>query len=685
MRITRFWAINFRGLWDIKLHETQAVNVIVGPNAVGKSTFLEAIRLSKSILSPRFPNEAQQSLATIGVLSPQFQAVGSNVIDFAAIANDATKEVRIGFTVELGDDDLGIVRSATEQISITILQNQLANSGNRGTFALTQFLSSPIGINSLNSVRNEVKERVKKLTPSSTLILDLRIHPTSWQMSGAEFFDQSILMTLDGLLPPNKSVFSFFPADRILPQGEQPMQLGTADVQQQLLSHLAAPSSKYSRIKQTIVQKVIAGTDGIEAITEEVNAILSGLLPGKRLAGIRISPIGALKIMIEDKISGKVFDIDAMSSGEKGVLMTFLFIRLSMARGGIVLLDEPELHLNATVQEKLMKFLYEHCVEPMSLQVFLCTHSPEIVREAIGKPYCGLFHLRNGSDLTPVYERDQREIFEIFERLGHSPSEVLFTKGDIYVEGEHDDIILRSGFDDILTEFKISSLGGRDVVEREMPLLQQQERKGHLKKLQLFIIDNDGIPTELRSSSLVKIIQWSRRNIENYLIDDNILFDLISANATRDIESRGRFPDILAEVACGQIKDASIRGTCGAMLPQSLGVDNKVLRDSDVVRIAEVLSAKVAALKKSLEEFDEANWKKEFVEQSEARSKGIQLDWRLTWREKCDGKKLIDDLYRIYEVRLKKIEFKKQVMSHMRRVETDNWREIKGRLTEAVT
>jgi hypothetical protein len=88
-----------------------------------------------------------------------------------------------------------------------------------------------------------------------------------------------------------------------------------------------------------------------------------------------------------------------MSSGEKGLVLTFLFVRMSMEQGGIVLIDEPELHLNATVQANILNFLIEHCVKPLSLQVFLCTHSPEIVRDAYERDDCGLYHLRAGDDL----------------------------------------------------------------------------------------------------------------------------------------------------------------------------------------------------------------------------------------------------------------------------------------------
>jgi len=66
--------------------------------------------------------------------------------------------------------------------------------------------------------------------------------------------------------------------------------------------------------------------------------------------------------------AGKDFDIDGMSSGEKGLILTFLIISQSIKRGGIILLDEPELHLNPAVCRLLLPFLVEKYLAPFSVQ-----------------------------------------------------------------------------------------------------------------------------------------------------------------------------------------------------------------------------------------------------------------------------------------------------------------------------
>ena len=70
MKLKELLINNFRALEDIGFPLNPDANVIVGPNAVGKSTILEAIRISKGILAPRTINESISVLQYLGAMSP---------------------------------------------------------------------------------------------------------------------------------------------------------------------------------------------------------------------------------------------------------------------------------------------------------------------------------------------------------------------------------------------------------------------------------------------------------------------------------------------------------------------------------------------------------------------------------------------------------------------------------------
>jgi hypothetical protein len=116
----------------------------------------------------------------------------------------------------------------------------------------------------------------------------------------------------------------------------------------------------------------------------------------------------------------------------------------------------------------------------------------------------------SGSDISPIYRQDTSELFEIFERLGTSAADVVFSSGSIFVEGDHDADILREDFDDIVGGFSITQLGGRSEVEKASRDLKKASNASDFDKIKLFILDNDGRPTTERSEDSVRILQWER-------------------------------------------------------------------------------------------------------------------------------------------------------------------------------
>ena len=129
---------------------------------------------------------------------------------------------------------------------------------------------------------------------------------------------------------------------------------------------------------------MLSGVDKTQ-LREDFDYVLKKLLPGKELAGLSITPVGSLKVAIREAATGKVFDIDSMSSGEKGLILTFLLLRKSLGKGGIALVDEPELHLNPAVCKNIIPFLSESIVADGDLQIILCTDSADILGSAFDR------------------------------------------------------------------------------------------------------------------------------------------------------------------------------------------------------------------------------------------------------------------------------------------------------------
>jgi AAA15 family ATPase/GTPase len=83
MRLAEAKIRNFRGLRDIEFSTRAPVTVIVGPNAIGKTSIFEAIRLHKALLLPTFSNEPFAVLANMGREGPGSVARGGHPSTFA--------------------------------------------------------------------------------------------------------------------------------------------------------------------------------------------------------------------------------------------------------------------------------------------------------------------------------------------------------------------------------------------------------------------------------------------------------------------------------------------------------------------------------------------------------------------------------------------------------------------------
>lgn len=317
---------NFKALEAIEIKFNETANVIVGPNAIGKTTVLEAIRLTKAILAPRTNDEAQQTLIALGAISPHLP----QQVNLAAIACDTSKPIHIRCVYELSKSEIQKVQLLRPQVLNALVAARLGPN-NTGPLALTQFLSSPIGRQTLTEEQIRFDQTWPELKASKSCILELSVDQTGFR--GSNQISQIVFATLEGSLSPHVALFTYFPADRALPIGEAAIQVGGPDVAAQLISHNSQPQTKYHRLKSTIVNSFLMAGATKEMIIAQFTTIFSKLLKDREIVGLEINQFGLVSIKIKELSGGRTFDIDGMSSGEKGLILTFLLIAKTVAEG----------------------------------------------------------------------------------------------------------------------------------------------------------------------------------------------------------------------------------------------------------------------------------------------------------------------------------------------------------------
>lgn len=670
---------NFRALEDIFVEFDSKVNVIVGPNAAGKTTVLEAVRLVKGLLAPRTPNEASQVIQSLGLASPHLP----NQLRVKAIARDDQKPVVIGCNFSLGQSELTTLVPAVDTIATSMVESQVGQAF-AAPGALISFLSSPQGKQMFDAAKEQIQKALVKVQTTKCCYLELTLTSNSGARSTGDVNEMQMVAYLERRLPPYKTSFTYFPADRALPAGEQPVQLGGPDAAQQLESYNSQPATKFNRLKNTIFSAAILGEDSGTGNTlqSQFESIFKGILKGRKLVSLGVNEIGFLSVMIQDSENGRVFDLDGMSSGEKGLILTFLLIARSVAEDGLVLLDEPELHLNPAVCKDLLAYLVAEYVVPRNLQVLICSHSPEILAGAFDNDYCSLYHLMSSTNLTKVRAQDELTLAAALKRLGASESENLLYKGVIFVEGPDDVALLEAGFPTLLRRYKLKFATGRKEIEKSIRDLQSAEKTIASSASTYFIFDKDDTPTSLISSNSVKVLQWDRRCLENYLIDLDVVSDLLMDQEVtkKPFTNTGEVSQLLRKLAFQQLDELAARKVYSKYLFEDVGIRRDDIFNKSVDMIAQTLNARIQKVQQQLAQINHQTWNSEFKLAVETERKLLEAIWETNWSVDCDGKRLLEDLIKEVPLNLSLKRFKVRLMKEIAVKQYSSWKAVEGYL-----
>jgi hypothetical protein len=116
-----------------------------------------------------------------------------------------------------------------------------------------------------------------------------------------------------------------------------------------------------------------------------------------------------------------------------------------------------------------------------------------------------------------------------------------------------------------------------------------------------------------------------------------------------------------------------------------MGLRNEDIRGKSLNQTAGTLVERIQNIRMQIGEFNKDAWMEAFLFNVATRKRAIEDSLQTNWKDLCDGKKLLDDLYGRFIIKKDKREFKKDLMKRMREAETDEWRIIRDILSEALT
>jgi hypothetical protein len=196
----------------------------------------------------------------------------------------------------------------------------------------------------------------------------------------------------------------------------------------------------------------------------------------------------------------------------------------------------------------------------------------------------------------------------------------------------------------------------------------------------------DRMPTALVSSKLVKVLQWKRRCLENYLIDEKIIYDLLREQdiSKKSISSRGEVSAVFKELALAQLPTLAVEKVYTDSAFENTGLRPKEIVGRNYADSAQLLFSRIEEIQGQLCNLNREQWCRDFQTKCE-QEYTLQLPrWEVDWPVLCDGKQFFKDLHSKFEVKISPLKLKKLVIENMEKEQVTGWVLVEKLIADAV-
>ncbi len=561
MKINSLTIKNFRGIQKVEARDLGDTIIIAGQNGSGKSCVFDAIRLLKSTYGGYQQNEYQHFFGEF-----QIQLHG-NSKNLKGLFNKPGSPLIIECQFQLRDAEKKyITENLAELLEETIWQLELPEAFQYGGYHKAMFS------NQFRERQPAVTKRVAEILPSvqadlaKPFILGrIEISPDA-QIKLEKSNLLSIIFT--NYRPRQIGVIDYHGAQRHYGrENVQGINLSLEQKNQQYSQHtLYNYNNKYNNvksemagnfIKELLSEKAGGGPKGDDSrsLIKTLTELFESFFPDKKFLGPKPTIDGSLSFPVMTQV-GNEHDLDELSSGEKEILYGYLRIRSSAPQDSIILLDEPELHLNPRLIRGLPDFYRKHLGESLQNQLWLVTHSDALIREAVGKPGFNVFHMLPCS--TELGDTNQLKQLLVTKDLDLALADLVGDlaayrpggKGLIFEGGgdtDFDKTFCSALFSEELKGINLISGSNKMRVKALHEILENAYNKGDLPTKFYAIIDKDTDPVD--PSNAVNRFEWDVYHIENYLLEEQFIAEVLNSLNTKKTYTATQVRDLLLGAA----------------------------------------------------------------------------------------------------------------------------------------
>ena len=535
LKIKQLEIRNFRAIDYVAIDSDSTMVVIAGPNGCGKSCVLDAIRLAKSAYGGYDPHEFRNWLG-------EFQIDPNSPDDMRKVLRDKTKSAQVRVVVALHTTEVEYLRSRAddlgERTAVGIVlpgvvfeewRQRVQASGQKAQQVISQVQSLA------KSLSTELTQQLA--TSEHQGVVDIR--PNGSVSLSSNLVLQAVWSIYE---PQNIGIVDYHGPQRYFSRenlGGVHLSLRTQE-EGQRQSALYNYAAKYANIKTQMATEYVIHAlrqqggnplKGRELLSKTLQELFHRFFPGKEFQGVTANDQGELEFAVTVQ-GGDKHDINDLSSGEKEILFGYLRLRNNAQRQSIILLDEPELHLNPKLIQGLPQFYEKYVGTDLDNQIWTVTHSDAFLREAISSNGTKVLHMREAtpdlighSQIQEISGRKEEEnaILELIGDIaGYRPG------GKIVVfEGEGSEFDKRMAaklFPAFDRKMNFVSGGNRATVRRLHEVLDAQSNRN---RMTFSIVDRDDA-AHLDANEERGMYTWDVYHIENYLLEPGVILEVLN-------------------------------------------------------------------------------------------------------------------------------------------------------------
>lgn len=536
---------NFKAIELVEMKSLGNLVLIAGQNGVGKSCIFECIKLFKSNYGSYNPNE-------INNFYNEHQVKVGNQFNLDKLFRNIEKPIKVSATITLSDNEITYLKENGKYLIERLLWRLYTKNPN---YDPIDEITNSIATNQrmyeakVNKETTESLEEFDKLIDNNEFYGEIEILADDTQKVQPNIILEILFHTFS---PEELGIIDYHGAHRnYQKENLQNLNLRFDNSNNQYQNHaLYGYTNKYNNVKtemaSSYVKALISKESGAtnEAITDlndALSSLFSNFFPGKKFNGMVPTSSGSLEFPVLIH-TGETHDISELSSGEKEILFGYLRLRNQAPKNSVILIDEPELHLNPKLAKKLPEFYYNTIGKKLNNQIWLVTHSDAILKEVAGNPDYSIFHMsdsaNDGSNQLKKISLENEAEAALIDLIGEfssydQNSKIVIFEGE---DSEFDKKMANSLFPEFENSINSISAGSKSNVSNLQKVLKTAADEGLISKQFIAITDRDS--DEIITDLDTRNFSWDVYHIENYLLNEKFILQVLEdLDVVRDLDT----------------------------------------------------------------------------------------------------------------------------------------------------